>query len=95
MHCKKKTSNFYLDMQRNERVKYLEQTISWFRNEALKLAKGISEIKESNSKLSRQMDFVKQERDFLMEYTRSTKRKNEILEKTVVKLKDDVIKEAY
>ncbi len=38
MLYKKKSAEFYNKMKKDERIKFLEHTISWFRDEAIKLA---------------------------------------------------------
>jgi hypothetical protein len=38
LHNKKKTSDQYTKLKKNERIKYLEDTVQWFREEAINLA---------------------------------------------------------
>lgn len=51
IHIKKKSSEHYLKMQKDERVKFLESTISWFRDEAMKLAQNIQLLQQNNKEL--------------------------------------------
>jgi len=95
IHVKKHNSDFYLKMARDERMRYLEQTIQWLRTEALSLAKSIQELKSQNERLRRDLDQDRDERRFLVEYTRSTRRHNRLLSQTIEQLKDGVIRQKY
>lgn len=88
---RKKTSDYYVKMQRDERIKFLESSIHWLRNEALKLCNSIDSLKLNNINLQRELDITVKENEFMNTYTRSTKRYNLLLQQTVNQLKDDQI----
>ncbi len=79
IHLKKRNSDFYLKLRKDERQQYLERTIEWLRGEALSLAKNIRELKDQNEELKKQIDMDKHERAFLIDYTKSTKKHNRVL----------------
>jgi len=70
-------------MKRDERIRYLESTIQWLRGEALSLAKNISDLKTKNESMKEELDIVKSDKAFMLQYTKSQKRYNQILVKTI------------
>ena len=58
---KKKSSDFYLNMKKNEKISMLENSITFFREECIKMAQNIDELKTSNHKLSSQLKTEKTE----------------------------------
>jgi cell division protein FtsB len=65
-------------------LRFLEGSICWLRDEALKLAAGLEEVKKANIELKREVDVLSTENMYLKEYAQCTKRQNMRLEKTVV-----------
>lgn len=88
IHLKRKTSEQYNSWKKDQRLKFLEGSICWLRDEALKLATSLEELKETNAQLKREMDVLATENMYMKEYTHCTKRQNMKLEKTIVQLKD-------
>ena len=95
IHVKKRTSEFYLRLAKDERMRYLEQTVQWLRTEALSLARSLQELKKHNEELRRALEQARDERRFLVEYSRSTKRHNRLLSQTVEQLKDGTVRQRY
>eukprot|EP00347_Sterkiella_histriomuscorum_P015782 403355702 len=95
IHLKKKSSDFYQKLKKDERIRFLESTIQWLRGEALSLAKSIQVLKGTNDKLKEQLDQERSERNFLMQYTKSTKKYNTILKSTIDKLSQEEIQQQY
>lgn len=59
IHFKKKSTDLYQKMKKDERIRFLEQTIAWFRAEAIKLADSIQELKKNNNELKDQVEVYK------------------------------------
>ena len=49
---KKKSSTFYFNMKKNEKIRLLESSLSFFRGECIKMASTIDVLKVSNKKLT-------------------------------------------
>ena len=56
IHFKKKSTDYYQKMKRDERIKFLEQTISWFRREAMSLAESVGQMRSNNGQLKEKLD---------------------------------------
>ncbi|CDW79701.1 UNKNOWN [Stylonychia lemnae] len=95
IHLKKKSTDFYQKMKRDERIRFLESTIQWLRGEALSLAKNISDLKIKNDEMKEELDIAKSDKIFMLQYTKSQKRYNQILVKTIDKLKSPKYQEQY
>lgn len=48
---KKKSSEYYMNMKKNEKIRMLESSISFFRQECIKMATSIEMLKMRNKKL--------------------------------------------
>jgi len=49
---KKKSSTYYLNMKKIEKIRLLETSVTFFREECIKMASSIDLLKVSNKKLS-------------------------------------------
>ena len=84
---KKKSSVFYMNMKKSEKIKMLENSITWFREECIKMANTIDEQKNQNKKLDAQMKFAQQEIDSWHDEAKTLKFQNVILKNTINQLK--------
>ena len=48
---KKRCSDYYLKMKKNDRIRFLESSIKWFRDEAMDLAMNMQKLKKNNELL--------------------------------------------
>ena len=62
IHYKKKQSDYYMKLKKNERIVFLESTISWFREEAIKLADNIGKLKKRNAELKHELELERNEK---------------------------------
>ena len=85
---KKRTTDYYLRMKQDDRVRFLEGSLQWVRSEAMKLMKALEKARKANMDMRIELDQVKTEKSYMLEYNRCEKRKNLILKKTVDQLKD-------
>mmetsp|Transcript_16422 Transcript_16422/g.15735 ORF Transcript_16422/g.15735 Transcript_16422/m.15735 type:complete len:164 (+) Transcript_16422:121-612(+) len=92
---KKKNTDFYMKMKKDERVKYLETTIAWFREEALKLAESIDKMKRTNIDLKERLEVEQHEKQFMKDAALAAKRQSKILKSTVEQLKSPHVIEKY
>lgn len=87
IHMRKRTSEQYNAWKKDTRLRFLEGSICWLRDEAFKLATSLENMKQSNQQLKKEVDLLTQENEFMKEYTQCTKRQNLRLEKTIETLK--------
>ena len=85
---KKSATDAYNKWKKDDRLKFLESSIHWLRDEALTLCKSLEDIKLQNVKLRTEIIETKKENNYLQEYTKSTKRENLKLKKVIETLKD-------
>ena len=85
---KRKTTDYYYKLKRDERIKFLESSIHWLRGEALSLSDTLDEVKIQNKELKTRIEQGEREREFLLGLTRTTKRQNFMLKRTIEQLKD-------
>lgn len=52
-----KSSEFYLNMKKSEKIRMLENSITFFREECIKMARMIDKFKKRCSKLADQLKF--------------------------------------
>ena len=76
---KRKTSDYYQKLKRDERIIFLETTIHWLRTEAEKLTDHVEELKEENKKLRTKLEDTEKENAFIKSYSRQAKRHNMVL----------------
>jgi hypothetical protein len=84
---KRKTSDHYMKMKKEERVRLLEGSVQWMRTEAMKLMKALERGRRANHEMRLELDKTKTEKNYMMEYNRCQKRHNLMLKKTVETLK--------
>ena len=58
---KHKSSEFYLNMKKSEKIRMLENSITFFREECIKMAGMIDKFKKRNSKLVDRLRLAKEE----------------------------------
>lgn len=80
---KKKSSVFYMNMKKSEKIKMLENSITWFREECIKMAATIDEQKNRNKKLNAQIKFANQEIGSWHEEAKTLKFQNVLLRNTI------------
>ena len=88
INIKKKTTDYYQKLKRDEKVNFLEASVNWLRDEAFKLSTNLDAVNASNKKFLIRMEELEKENVFLKEFMRATKRKNLTLKKTIEQLKD-------
>jgi hypothetical protein len=85
---KRKTSDHYMNMKKEERVRLLEGSVQWMRTEAMKLMKALERARKANHEMRLELDKTKTEKTYMMEYNKCQKRHNLLLKKTVDTLKN-------
>ena len=85
---KRRTTDYYFRMKQDDRVRFLEGSVQWMRTEAMKLMKALEKARNANTKMRKELDKVKTEKNYMLEYNICEKRKNLVLKKTVDQLKD-------
>ena len=58
---KKRSSNYYLNMKKSEKIRMLENSIAFFREECIKMAASIDQLKVKNKTTSEQLRFANSE----------------------------------
>ena len=53
---KRKTTNHYLNMKQDERVRFLEGSVQWMRTESMKLMKALEKARKANHELRLELD---------------------------------------
>lgn len=85
---KKKTSDHYLKMKQDDRVRFLEGSLQWIRAEAMKLMKALEKARKANHEMRLELDQLHTEKNYMLEYSKCQKRHNLLLKKTVDSLKN-------
>ena len=85
---KRKTSDHYLKMKQDERVRFLEGSVQWMRTEAMKLMKALEKARKTNHEMRLELDQIRTEKNYMLEYNRCQKRHNLLLKRTVESLKN-------
>jgi len=68
-------------------VQFLEKTVLWFREEALKLASKMKELKDSNQSLLKRIELLEKETAFFKDQAIAAKRYSKILKQSLASLK--------
>lgn len=88
---RQKTSDFYLSMKKNEKIRLLESSITFFRDECIKMTNVIDELKLANKKLTNRANFAESEVMAWHEEAKTLKFQNVILRSTVNQLKSPAL----
>lgn len=88
LSMKRKTSDHYLNMKQDERVRFLEGSLQWIRAEAMKLMKALEKARKVNHEMRLELDQARTEKNYMLEYNKCQKRHNLLLKKTVDTLKN-------
>lgn len=84
---KKKASEYYQALMRDEKLKNLESSVSWLRNESIRLAGNIEGLTEDNKSLNMKLKESQDEVKVWKQQSINTKSYNMVLKETIVKLK--------
>ena len=84
---KMKSSEFYLNMKKSEKIRMLENSITFFREECIKMARMIDKFKKRCSKLDNQLKFSRSETETWHDEAKTLKFQNVILKHTIDDLK--------
>jgi len=96
LSMKRKTSEHYLNMKQDERVRFLEGSVQWMRTEAMRLMKALERARKANHEMRLEVDQLRTEKGYMLEYNKCQKRHNLLLKKTVDSLKNpEIIKRYY
>ena len=79
MHLRNRTQQKEKELSIDVKVRALESSLSWFRDESLKLARIIDDGKRENTSLKIQIESLEKDKDFLSESLKATKRQNRML----------------
>jgi hypothetical protein len=82
------TQDQYNRWKKEERLRYLEASIKWLRDEAVTLCQGLERAKTESEGLRTLVKETREENAFLKDLTKATKRHNLLLKRTVEKLKE-------
>ena len=84
---KKKSSDYYLNMKKNEKIRMLESSIAFFRQECIKMATSIEVLKARAKKLTAKLKFAEEEKDSWHDEAKKIKFQNVLLRNTIEQLK--------
>ena len=80
---KKKSSEYYLNMKKNEKIRMLESSISFFRQECIKMATSIEMLKTRTKKLTTKLKFSEEEKESWHDEAKKIKFQNLLLRNTI------------
>lgn len=92
---RKKTSDYYLNMKKSEKIRLLEHSLSIFREGCIKMTNVIDELKASNKKLSQRCKFAESEVEAWHGEAKTLKFQNVILRNAVNQLKSPALINKY
>eukprot|EP00347_Sterkiella_histriomuscorum_P022087 403331727 len=92
---KKKSSEEYTKMKKDDRIQYLEQTIQWLREEIIGLTVKLEQFRKNQNILQKQLNTEQEKQMFLQQIALSAKKQNQLLKSTVDQLKDPNIQYIY
>lgn len=95
LHFKKKSSDFFLEMKKNEKLKMLEHSVKWLRDESVTLASNIEELKDANRGLRQKLRIAAEEKEQLHDGILSLTHHNRILKDSVKQLKSPALIAKY
>ena len=56
LNMKKRTTDYYLRMKKDDRVRFLEGSLHWVRSEAMKLMKALEKARKANMEMRIELD---------------------------------------
>lgn len=56
LNMKKRTTDYYLRMKQDDRVRFLEGSLQWVRSEAMKLMKALEKARKANVDMRIELD---------------------------------------
>ena len=80
---KTKSSEYYLNMKKSEKIRMLENSLTFFREECVKLASSIDVLKRRTKKLTGQLKFANAEIDSWHDEAKTLKYQNILLRNAV------------
>jgi hypothetical protein len=80
---------------RDEKLKNLESSVSWLRNESIRLAGNIERLTEDNKSVNMKLKESQEEVKVWKQQAVNTKAYNMVLKETIVKLKSPQLIEKY
>ncbi|CDW88891.1 UNKNOWN [Stylonychia lemnae] len=92
---KHKSTKEYAKMKMDERVRYLEDRITFLRTEMGSLVSRIDNLSKQSEILQEKLTKEQETKEFLKQYTIATKKQNQMLMQTIEKLKDPEIQYKY
>ena len=84
---KKKSSDFYLNLKKSEKVRMLEGALGLFREECTKLAASYGTLKEKSKAMASELTFVNEEIKSWRDEAKTLKFQNVLLRNTINQLK--------
>lgn len=87
VELKKRSSEYYQNMKKQEKIRMLEQSIGWLRDESIKLAAQIDNLKENNKVQRANLNVAHEEIKNVNENAQTLQWHNIILKNTIQKLK--------
>jgi hypothetical protein len=89
---KKKTDENEIRLKRDEKIKKMQESLEWFREEAVKLGESTQLYKKEAEKWKAKAESLESDRVFLENQLKNTKRKIKILQNTQDKDYEDILK---
>lgn len=95
LHFKKRSSEFFNNMRKDEKLRMLEQSVKWLRDELVSLAANLDEAKANGKTLRQKLNVSEEENASLKESLLAMKHHNTILKRTVEQLKSPALIAKY
>ena len=95
LQFKKKSSEFFQNMKKDEKMKMLESSVKWLRDELVALASNIEQLRTGNRTLRQRVRFVEDEKKQMEEQIQTLTNYNVMLKRTVEKLKSPEFIQKY
>jgi len=95
LQFKKRSSEFFNNMRKDEKLKMLEQSVKWLRDELVALSSNIDDVKASNKTLTDKLNLSEEENASLKTSVMSLTHHNVILKRTVQQLKSPALIAKY
>lgn len=91
----KKSSQFYQDVKKNEKIQTLEKSLEWLRTESVKLSEKVEHLEQRKKKLETDLKQSQEECAQWRKIALNTKSYNVVLQKTVRDLKSPALINKY
>jgi len=95
IHFQKKASEYYQNLKKDERIKNLETSITWLKNESVRLAGNIERLTDDKKDLTDKLKLKDEELKSWRAQAVNTKAYNMVLQETIEKLKSPALLKKY